>query len=88
MSAGKPIASTPANWILRFETTGRAPNFGFTGTSQPVDANYAIDLIIPYYPTLAINTLRITYSGSPGEPDGCAIVRTNLFSRKSYCAME
>jgi hypothetical protein len=52
------LASTPPNWRFRFETTGRAPNFGYTGTSQPADANYAVDLIFPYYPTLAINTLR------------------------------
>ncbi|MGA3036060.1 MAG: hypothetical protein ABSE64_01145 [Vulcanimicrobiaceae bacterium] len=52
------IAATPANWRLRFETTGRAPNFGYTGTTQPSDANYAVDLIFPYNPTLAINTLR------------------------------
>jgi hypothetical protein len=52
------IPSTPANWRFRFETTGRAPNFTYTGTTQPADANYAVDLIFPYYPTAAINTLR------------------------------
>jgi hypothetical protein len=52
------IPATPANWRLRFETVGRAPNFGYTGTTQPADANYAVDIIFPYYPTLAINTLR------------------------------
>ncbi len=52
------VASTPQNWLFRFETTGRAPNWGFTGNSTPTDANYSVNLLFPYNPVLAINTLR------------------------------
>lgn len=53
-----PIASEPAEFILHFETTGRAALFQYTGTFRPNNAESAVTIEFPYNPQYAVTALR------------------------------